>query len=500
VRIPSAGPVRSVLRLLRAGITRELPEVRVRISSRVRREARAIRRPEHGFWGSRRSLVLALTLAALGTVGSATWALASGKPVRWRDSTLMIGQAQGADVAKPVLTAAEGFVFPGGSPKLAWPRSGRAAVEVEGMGLIGHEGAMTAQTAIASIAKTMTAYVVLKDHPLGAHDPGPTITLTAATAGLYGQAIAKDESAVPLKAGEKLTERQALEAMMLASAGDVADLLAVWDRGSVPKFAAAMNAQAHALGMTGTVYTDPTGLAASTVSTMADQLKLAEAVQTIPALTAVVAESSAQIPVAGRVANINLDLGDLGIDGIKTGTTAAAGSCLLFSAHVTVGGRKLTLLGMVLGMPGSTGTPWSALKAADVLVSSAEATLRTATVAVPGDAVAALEQDGTRFGRLGVAAPLTVVGWPGLGFRLSVTGDASSARLLVTQTGGSSGPLGVALTTLPAHTAASGKPTAPANSPTRMASGKPTAPAESPTRMASGKPATPAISPTRAAS
>jgi D-alanyl-D-alanine carboxypeptidase (penicillin-binding protein 5/6) len=483
VRIPSAGPVRSVLERLRTGIARELPEAGVltklrdtldrarredlsRISARIQREVRLLRRPGHGFWGSRLSLVLGLTLAALGTLSSATWALATGKPVRWLDGTLIVGEAQGADVAKPVLTASGGFVFPGGAPRLDWPTSGRAAVEVEGMGLIGHDGGMTAQTAIASIAKTMTAYVVLKDHPLGAHDDGPTITVTSATAGLYPQAIARDESAVPLRAGEKLTERQALEAMMLASAGDMADLLAVWDRGSVAKFAAAMNAQAHALGMTDTVYTDPTGLAASTVSTMADQLKLAEAVQHVPALTAVVAETSAQIPVAGRVKNINFDLGSYGIDGIKTGTTAAAGSCLLFSAHITVGGRKLTLLGVVLGMPGSTGTPWSALKAAESLVHSAEASVRTTTVAAPGVAVAALEQDGTRFGRLGVAAPLTVVGWPGLGFRLSVTGDAASPRLLITRTGGSADPVGVPLTTLNVHTTPSGKPATPAKSAT----------------------------------
>jgi D-alanyl-D-alanine carboxypeptidase (penicillin-binding protein 5/6) len=227
-----------------------------------------------------------------------------------------------------------------------------------------------------------------------------------------------------------------------------------------------MNAQAREFGMTGTDYTDPTGLAASTVSTMADQLKLAEAVQSVPVLTSIAAETSAQIPVAGTVRNVNRDLGFLGIDGIKTGTTAAAGSCLLFSAHVTVGGRRLTLLGIVLGMPGSSGTPWNALKAAVLLVETAEAALGTATVAAPGSAVASIEQNGATLVRLGVAAPLTVVGWPGLGYRVSVTGGDSSPRLVVTRTGGSCAPFSAALTELPAKTAASGMSSTPAQTAT----------------------------------
>jgi D-alanyl-D-alanine carboxypeptidase (penicillin-binding protein 5/6) len=456
------GRVRRGLPVLRDRVRRGAPALR----DRIRREPLRGRLPEHGFWGSRPSLLLGLTLAGLGTFGAAVWSLASGAPDHRTDGTVVAGEARGAVPARPVLTAAGSFVFPGGSPKLVWPSSGRAAVEVEGMGMLGQYGSMTAQSAIASITKTMTAYVVLKDHPLGANEQGPTIIVSASMAQLYGQAIALDESAVPLQAGERLTERQALEALLLASAGDVADLLAEWDRGSVPAFADAMNAQARAFGMTGTDYTDPTGLAASTVSTMADQIKLAEQVQNVPALTAIVAETSAQVPVAGRIQNVNRDLGGLGIDGIKTGTTGAAGSCLLFSAHVTVGGQTLTLLGIVLGMPGSSGTPWTALKAAAALVQSAEAALGTATVAAPGSAVAALEQDGSRLGRLGVAAPLTVVGWPGLRYSLSVTGNDLTPRLLVTRTGGSSAPVGAALTALPDKTAASGMPSTPAKSAT----------------------------------
>lgn len=433
---------------------------------RARRELHRIRRPAHGFWGSRLNLLLGLALAGLGMLGAATWALASGAPQRTMDGTVIAGVAHRDDPPELVQRVASEFVFPGGSPHLDWPSSGSAAVEIEGMGMLGNDGSLTARSAIASITKTMTAYLVLKDHPLAPGQQGPTITVTPKLADLYGEAIAQDESAVPLQAGETITEFQALEAMLLASAGDMADLLAIWDRGSVPAFAAAMNTQARALGMTGTDYTDPTGLAASTVSTMADQLTLAAAVQQVPVLTSIVAESTAEVPVAGEVENVNHDLGGHGIDGIKTGTTAAAGSCLLFSAHVQVGGQTLTLLGIVLGMPGSSGTPWSALDASDALVASAEAAVGTATVAAPGTAVAALVQGGEKVGELGVASALTVVGWPGLHYHVALSGGSAAPRLTVTRTGGNSAALAERLRELPRARTARGKPSSPAQSTT----------------------------------
>lgn len=402
-----------------------IPDPRA-LAARLRRELHRIRRPAHGFWGSRLSLLTGLTLAGLGVFGAAVSALASGASHLTLDGTVVAGASQQSDPSL-VRSIAADFTYPGGSPNLSLPSQGRAAVEVDGLGLIGSRGPMTARAPIASITKTMTAYVVLKDHPLGRGQSGPTITVTASLAKLYSEAVAEDESAVELRSGEHLTELQALDAMMLASAGDVADLLAIWDRGSVAAFAEEMNDRARALGMTGTDYTDPTGLAASTVSTMADQLTLAEAVQQVPALTAIVAQSSAHVPVAGTVKNINFDLGTFGIDGIKTGTTAAAGSCLLFSAHVKVGGHTLTLLGIVLGMSGSTGTPWTALKAAGALVDSAEKALGTATVAAAHAPVAALVQNGRKIAELGVGTPLTVVGWPGLHYRVGVS-DGPGAR------------------------------------------------------------------------
>lgn len=401
--------------------------------------------PGGTFFGSRLGLRAGLVLAAVALLGSAAWSLSTGHPAPHVDGTVTASDPHAPAVpTRLVQTISQDFVYPG-KLSLDWPSSGTAAIEVAGMGLLGSSGSMTSRHSIASTAKTLTAYVVLRDHPLTATSAGPTITLSSAMAATYEVALKQGESAVAVKAGERITERQALEAMLLASAGDMAEILAMWDRGSVGAFLTEMNQQARTLGMTDSDFTDPTGLASSTVSTMSDLLKLAQATQAVPALTSIVAENSAEVPVAGTVYNVNRDLGMHGIDGIKTGTTAAAGSCLLFSAHLQVGGHSLTILGVVLGMPGSTGVPYTALNAASALVASAQAQIGQATVAETGRQVAALEQGRGKVAGLGVADSLAVVGWPGLSYRVQVTGTVAAATLRVTRMGGSSASASIPL-------------------------------------------------------
>jgi D-alanyl-D-alanine carboxypeptidase (penicillin-binding protein 5/6) len=152
--------------------------------------------------------------------------------------------------------------------------------------------------------------------------------VTGAQAATYAPDLAGSDSVVKVIAGESLTERQALEALLIPSADNVAGILAQWDAGSVSAFVARMNAQARLLGMTRTRYTDPFGLAASTVSTARDQL-----------------------PVAGTVENFNYDVGHDGI-GVKTGSDSAALGCWAFAARRTIAGTERTVYGVVLGIPG----------------------------------------------------------------------------------------------------------------------------------------------------
>lgn len=231
---------------------------------------------------------------------------------------------------------------------LAWPREGQAAVAVEGIGALGSSGG-EAPVPIASLAKVMTAYLVLRDHPLEPDEEGFEIEIDSADVEDLHRRIALNQSVVAVEAGEVLSERQALEALLLPSANNVAALLAVHAAGSIEAFVAEMNEAAAELGMENTRYSDPSGFEATTVSTAADQLKLGRAAMADPAFAEIVAMPSAVLPVAGEVPNLNELVGQEGFVGIKTGSHRAAGGCLLFAQRIYVGDRNLTVLGAVLG-------------------------------------------------------------------------------------------------------------------------------------------------------
>src|SRR5205814_7710540 len=130
-------------------------------------------------------------------------------------------------------------------------------------------------------------------------------------------------SIVPIVAGEELTELQALQALLLPSANNVAAVLARWDAGSEARFVARMNATAQSLGMSHTRYTDPSGFDDATVSTAADQVRLIDRAMRVPVFAGIVATPSATLPVAGTVHNTNTLLGHDGFVGVKTGSDDA---------------------------------------------------------------------------------------------------------------------------------------------------------------------------------
>jgi D-alanyl-D-alanine carboxypeptidase (penicillin-binding protein 5/6) len=213
----------------------------------------------------------------------------------------------------------------------------------------------------------MTAYLVLRDHPLGPDEDGPTITLTDADVADTGRRFGQHESVVFIAAGEQLTERQALQALLLPSANNIAAVLARWDAGSEDQFVDRMNAAAQSLGMTHTRYTDPSGYDDATISTAADQLLLVDRAMCLPTFASIVATPSTTLPVAGTVRNTDGLLGHNGFVGVKTGSTDAAGGCFAFRAIRRIGGKHTTITGVVLGQPGHTLVA-AGLAAADAMV------------------------------------------------------------------------------------------------------------------------------------
>ncbi|MGH3167506.1 MAG: D-alanyl-D-alanine carboxypeptidase family protein [Trebonia sp.] len=238
---------------------------------------------------------------------------------------------------------------PGGTG-FSWPSARESAVTVAGLDESWQSGDQR-EVPIASVTKMMTAYIVLSDHPLTGGAQGPSITVSTVAWKTYKSDADNDDSNAKVAAGEILTERQALEALLLPSADNIADLLADWDAGSMSAFAAKMNQRARALGMNDTRYTDPSGLAASTVSTARDQLILVRKVMAIPAFADIVKLPSATIPVAGTIENYNYETGEDGIIGVKTGTDSAAGGCWAFAVKRAVAGAQRVEYGVVLGAP-----------------------------------------------------------------------------------------------------------------------------------------------------
>ena len=251
-------------------------------------------------------------------------------------------------------------------PSAVWPVHGQAAFIEGGRPQIQASPNQHA-AAIASLAKVMTAYLVLRDHPLRPGEEGPTITLSDADVADTGRRRARQESVVAVAAGEQLTELQALQALLLPSANNIAPVLARWDAGSADRFVARMNTTARSLGMTQTRYTDPSGYDDATVSSAADQVRIVDHAMRLPAFAHIVATPSAWLPVAGTVHNTDALLGHDGFVGGKTGSTAAAGGCFAFRAVQWIDGKRTTITGVVLGQPGDDRIA-AGLAAADAMV------------------------------------------------------------------------------------------------------------------------------------
>ena len=202
---------------------------------------------------------------------------------------------------------------------------------------------------IASLTKMANAVVILRDHPVAPGADGPMITITADDVSQYHVDLANDESNIPILAGEMLSERQMLEALLTQSANDIAYSLAVWDAGSEPAFVAKMNALAVALGATHTHYVDSSGYLPQSVSTAADCLRIAAAGMAIPTFAEVVGMSTVSLPLVGTAHNIVTEIGTNGVIGVKSGYTSQAVGCMVLAAMVTIEGRSVLVLAAALG-------------------------------------------------------------------------------------------------------------------------------------------------------
>lgn len=204
---------------------------------------------------------------------------------------------------------------------------------------------------IASIAKVVTALVVLAEYPIAEGGSGASITLTAADSRLPARYAAINGTVAPAPAGTTLTQRQVIELMMVHSANNYAETLALWSFGSVEAYLAAARQWLDENSLEGIRVTDTTGFSADNTGTPRALVELARLATAHPVLAAAAALPSVTVAGIGTFANRNLALGTSGITGLKTGTLSIVGANLLFSGSITVGETPIGVVGVVIGAP-----------------------------------------------------------------------------------------------------------------------------------------------------
>lgn len=193
---------------------------------------------------------------------------------------------------------------------------------------------------IASTTKLMTALLTLENADLD----------EVVTAVRYEASPV--ESLMGLRTGERVSVRDLLEGLLLASGNDAATTLAVRVGGSERKFVRMMNARARALGLDDTHYANPVGLDhAGNYSTAEDLAKLALILLQDDFFARTVNRRSASVTSGGRtrtLQNRNLLVRDVSwVDGVKTGYTSQAGYVLVGAARR----NGVRLVSAVLGDP-----------------------------------------------------------------------------------------------------------------------------------------------------
>jgi D-alanyl-D-alanine carboxypeptidase (penicillin-binding protein 5/6) len=146
----------------------------------------------------------------------------------------------------------------------------------------------------------------------------------------------------------------------------------------------------------------------------------------------IVAMTSIDLPVAGRLANFNKAVGANGYVGVKTGSDSTAGGCLVFANRQTVAGRPVTVLGVIIGQDrGQVATSaliTAAVNAANALVQSVLPAVADRTVLPTGTVVAELSNASGQRSPVVTTSPLRLMGYGGMAVPLSVSFAPTSTR------------------------------------------------------------------------
>ncbi len=239
------------------------------------------------------------------------------------------------------------------SKNINWPDTTEAALSISDQSQILTNGPST-PIPTASTAKVVTALMVLKKYPLALNQQGPLITLGQNDVAIYDSYVQLDGSVVPVNNGEKISEYNALEAILIPSSCNMSDSLAIWAFGTLHNYIAFANKTLKEYGINNTlISSDASGFSPLSTSTPEDLVKIGKLALKDPVISKIVQEKTAIIPVAGLVKNYNTMIGQEGIIGIKTGNNDEDKGAFLFAAKNTIPGsnKQGITVGAVMGGP-----------------------------------------------------------------------------------------------------------------------------------------------------
>lgn len=181
---------------------------------------------------------------------------------------------------------------------------------------------------IASLTKLVTALVIMQNH-----SPDEIVTIPQDL-----PPLSPADQKIGVVPGQKFKLSELMKALLIYSANDVANSLAIWDSGSIDKFSTKMNAEAQQWGMSKSNFVNPTGLDETNHTSSAQDLLIVSRVllQNKPFAKIVNTSSATIYDEAGKpfvITTTNKDLSLSYVYGIKTGLTDLAGECLILLAQ-----------------------------------------------------------------------------------------------------------------------------------------------------------------------
>lgn len=222
-----------------------------------------------------------------------------------------------------------------------WEAERYAAFVVDAStGKILHQENATKSRHPASLTKMMTLYLTFEALSQGKISLDTKLSVSA-------EAAKRPQTNLALHAGDKIAVRDAILALVIRSANDVAVVLAENLAGSEPKFAALMTKRAHQLGMDGTTFKNASGLPNPKQITTAKDLAILGIALKKHYPQYYHFFSKTEFTFNGKTYKTHnmLVLTYPGADGLKTGFINASGFNLVTSATREEG----SLVGVVLG-------------------------------------------------------------------------------------------------------------------------------------------------------